>query len=142
MTLSKMFWGGALCLCFILCGLNMDAQSGPPQTPPIPGDAWSFYPLESPPWVDGFGATPRAFTNLNAVPSWDYDGTALSVDTNLPAFLEYNFYEDGFPALFFSSGTISAWLQMNSSSVYDGGTGPTNWAVLFSIGNWTSNAAQ
>ena len=42
----------------------------------------------------------------------------------------------------FSTGAISYWFQANWTSVTDGGTGPTNWAALFSVGNWTSNAAH
>ncbi len=117
------------------------AQSGPPELPPIPFNAWNFYPLENPPWADWFGDLPRASTNLTTAPSWDYDGTALSLDTNV-AFLQFDYFEGGEPVLYFDNGSLACWAQMNWTSVTDGGTGPSNWAVLISIGNWTSNAAQ
>ena len=117
-------------------------QSGPPPPPPFPGRALAFYPLETPPWADWFGLPARGFTNVNVAPSWDYDETALSVDTNLPAYVQEDVFLDGHTNMTFGTGSIFLWFQANWSSTTDGGTGPTNWAALFSVGNWTSNAAQ
>jgi hypothetical protein len=69
-------------------------------------------------------------------------GPSVSVDTNVTAFLNYDVYQDGYANMVFDSGSISLWCQANWTSTTDGGSGPTNWAVLFSVGNWTSNAAQ
>jgi hypothetical protein len=40
------------------------------------------------------------------------------------------------------AGTISFWFQPNFTSTIDLGDGPTNWACLLSIGQWTSNASS
>jgi len=68
---------------------------GQPMPPPIPYRALSFWPLEAPPWESFSGEPARAFTNLNVAPSWDYEGTALSVATNVPAFLQLDVFQDG-----------------------------------------------
>ena len=52
-------------------------------------DTLNFWLLEQPNWPDYYGDPARGFTNLNTVPSWDYTGTALSVDTNVPAYLKF-----------------------------------------------------
>jgi hypothetical protein len=116
-------------------------QGGPPPLPPFPVSALGFYPLEMPPWVDWFGEPASGFTNLNVAPSWDYAGTVLSVDTNVQAYLNYDVFQYGSTNIVFDNGSISLWFQPDWTSVADGGTGPTNWATLLSVGNWTSNAA-
>jgi hypothetical protein len=117
-------------------------QGGPPPLPPIPLQTLDFWPLEEPNWGDWFGDPARGFANLNAAPSWDYTGTALSVDTNVAAYLQQYVYQDGWTNIVFDSGSISLWFQPNWTSVTDGGTGLTNWGVVLSVGNWTSNAAE
>jgi hypothetical protein len=97
--------------------------------------------LEQPNWSDRCGNAPLGFTNLNTAPGWSHDGTALSVDTNCPAFLNLPVISDGEANTSLTSGTISFWFQPNYTSVPDGGDGPTNWASLLTIGQWTSNAA-
>jgi hypothetical protein len=98
-----------------------------------------FYPLESPPWADWYGDPAKGFANLNVAPSWDYEQTALSLDTNCGPYLQYYIYQDGFTNITFDAGSISLWFQANWTSLTDGGAGPTNWATLLSVGNWTSN---
>ena len=88
------------------------------------------------------GTRPCPSANLNTLSSWDYAGTALSIDTNVPAFLQEPVFSDGYYNIVFDVGSISCWFQANWTSVTDGGTGPTNWAALFSAGHWTSNAAD
>ncbi len=114
-------------------------QSGPPPLPPILLDDWI---LAQPDWLDIFRDAPPGFANLNTAPGWCHAGTALSVDTNCPAFLNLSVMDEGEPNISLDSGTISLWFQANWSSTTDGGNGPTNWATMFSVGNWTSNAAQ
>jgi outer membrane protein assembly factor BamB len=109
--------------------------------PPVPFNVLNFWPLEQPSWADEYGDLARGFTNLNVAASWDYDGTALSVDTNVEAYLNYDVFGDGYSNMTFAIGSVSLWFQPNWTSVADGGNGPTNWAALFSVGNWTSNAA-
>jgi outer membrane protein assembly factor BamB len=118
------------------------SQSGPPLPPPIPDGALSFWPLEELPWQNQRGQLARACTNLNMVSSWDYAGTVLSVGTNVPAWLQFDAFDNGRSNIVFDFGTISLWYQPNWTSTTDGGTGPTNWAVLLSVGDWTSDASQ
>lgn len=112
-----------------------------PPTPPVILDRWG---LAQPDWSDVFGEPAIAAEGLTTAPGWDTEtGTALSVDTNVPAFLNLgatNRYGD--PNLALDSGTIYFWFQPNFTSVPDGGNGPTNWACLWSAGQWTSNAAD
>jgi outer membrane protein assembly factor BamB len=120
------------------------AQSGPPPPPPsVWSDALNFWPLERPPWSSVFGDPARAFTNLATAPSWDYSGTALSIDTNVCAFLDLGVYESGWTNLIVgqTNGSLSFWYQANYTSVADGGTGPGDWAALLDIGAYTTNAS-
>ena len=57
------------------------------------------------------------------------------------AFLNLPVTDDGETNVSLTSGTISFWFQPNYTSVPDGGDGPTNWASLLTIGQWTSNAS-
>ncbi len=111
---------------------------GPPPLPPIQLNWWV---LAGPNWPDIFGDAPPGFTNLNTAPGWSPAGTALSVDTNCPAFLNLSVIDKGEPNISLTSGTIFFWFQPNYTSVPDGGDGPTHWASLLTIGQWTSNAA-
>jgi outer membrane protein assembly factor BamB len=128
--------------CFVWPGRSRRNRGRPP-VPPSPINALSAYPLDAPPWNDWYGEPARGFTNLNVVGNWDTtDGPSVSLDTNAPAFLNYDVYQDGYTNIVFDHGSFSIWCQANWTSTTDGGAGPTNWAVLFSVGNWTSNAAQ
>src|ERR1017187_2964529 len=72
---------------FPLFLLSSDAgfsQGGPPPLPASQLDEWI---LAQSNWPDIFGDAPLRFLNLNTAPGWSRAGTALSVDTNRPAFL-------------------------------------------------------
>jgi hypothetical protein len=118
------------------------SQSGPPLPPPVPDRALSFWVLEESPWENQRGQLARTCTNVNLVSSWDYAGTVLSVGTNVPAWLQLDAFDNGRSNIVFDFGTISLWYQPNWTSTTDGGIGPTNWATLLSVGNWTSDASQ
>jgi hypothetical protein len=75
-------------LWILFLGLRGFGQSGPPPLPPTPIAEWG---LAFTNWDTTRDFPPRAFANLNTMDSWEYE--ALSVDTNLPAFL--NFYSSG-----------------------------------------------
>jgi hypothetical protein len=99
--------------------------------------------LEQPDWLSTYGDTALGFTNLGTQPSWSDAGTALSVDTNGVAWLDLYVYEPyGWTNVVFDEGTLSFWYQANWTSVADGGTGPTNWASLLNIGQWSSSAEE
>lgn len=122
----------------LLFGMAGFSQPAPPALPPVQLDRWA---LAQPNWLDTYGGAPLGFANLNTAPGWSEAGTALSVDTNCPAFLDLNI--EGRldePSLFLDAGTISVWFQANWSSTTNGGDGPMNWASLLTIGQWTSNA--
>ncbi|MEJ0091349.1 MAG: LamG-like jellyroll fold domain-containing protein [Limisphaerales bacterium] len=111
-----------------------------------PGDYPSYYPLDSwsfddtNTWASDYGYPPVDFTNLNA--SLLGDGTTLGVDSTKPSWLHYNVYEtDGSTNLTVIEGTLTFWFAPNWSSVSEGGTGPGDWAELFSVGQWTTNAS-
>ncbi len=116
-------------------------QPGPPIPPPIPAAARSFWPLEVPPWNSYSRQLAMAFTNLNVSPSWDYDGTALSVFTNVPAFLQLNVFETNRTNITLDCGSLEIWCQSGWTSVADGGAGPESWATLWDIGSYTRNAS-
>ena len=113
-------------------------QPGPPPFPPIQLDRWI---LAQPNWSDIYGDAPLGYIDLNTAPGWSHEGTALSVDTNCPAFLNLPAIDDGEANINLPSGTIMFWFQPNYTSVPDGGNGPTNWASLLTIGQWTANAS-
>ena len=113
-------------------------QSGPPPFPPIQLDRWI---LAQPNWLDIFDDAPISAGGLNVAAGWSQEGTALSVDTNAPAFLNLPATDDDEANINLPSGTILFWFQPNYTSVLDGGDGPTNWASLLTVGQWTSNAS-
>lgn len=115
--------------------------------PPLPSDpdqlldTWSF--ANGPAWTDQHGRTPASFTNLISVPSWSFSGTALMIDTNAPAWLNYGVYDsDGNTNVTFDTGSLFFWYQPDFSSTLAGGGGPGEWANLIMIGNLTTNAAD
>lgn len=95
-----------------------------PLPPPEPVAAVNFWELESLPWADGFGNPAAASVNVTTVPSWDYAGTALSVDSVLPAYVQEPFFRGVHSNMDFLTGAFSVWLQPNWTSTTDGGTGP------------------
>jgi hypothetical protein len=125
---------------FALLPVPAFCQPGPPPLPPIQLNWWM---LDQPDWTDIYGDAALGFTNLNVAPGWDSDaGTALSIDTNDSAFLNLPVTSEDYANISLASGTISLWFQANWTSTTDGGNGPTNWATMLSVGDWTSNAAQ
>jgi hypothetical protein len=110
---------------------------GPTNTPL---DSWSFE--DSTGWTSDFGYAPVSFTNL----SWSYmgDGSSLVLDTNIPAWLQYNVFEsDGTTNLTVDSGTVTFWFGPNWSSADDtnGGFGPGEYGRLFEVGSYTSDSS-
>ena len=141
---NRFFRSAAILSVVFISSLGLvSGQSGPPPIPPVPENALTFYPLMYPPWVDCFDESARSWSNVTLVPSaWNFGGYCAGLDTNVPAYLQYDIYQDGGTNVVFDNGAISLWFQPNWTSVADGGAGPTNWAVLFSAGHWTSNASD
>jgi hypothetical protein len=106
-----------------------------------PLDSWSFYDDHTN-WTSDYGYSPVSFTNLNF--SNLGDGASLVVDTNIPAWLQYNVYEgDGTTNLTVDQGSVIFWFAPNWSSTNDagGGLGPQEYGRLFEVGGYTSDSS-
>lgn len=103
-----------------------------------PLNTWSFQ--DSTNWTSDKGYYPVSFTNLAT--SYLGDGYTLVVDTNVPAWLQYNVMEtNGATNLTVSTGSLTFWVAPATwSSASAGGTGPGAWAQLITVGQWASNA--
>src|SRR5271167_4654555 len=83
----------SLARAFFVTGFLLCAGSGLAQTPPTGGwptnrplASWSFFDNTN--WTGDQGQIPISFTNLNF--SWLGDGASLVLDTNQPAWLNFN----------------------------------------------------
>ena len=105
----------------------------------VPIQSWSFYDHTN--WTDNAGHPPVSFGNLNY--SFLGLGNSLVVDTNVPAWLQYNVREsNGTTNLTVNSGTVTFWFASSSwSSTNAGGIGPGQWSQLIDVGEWSTNAA-
>ena len=111
--------------------------SGPTYTPL---DSWSF--RDNTNWTSDHGYAPVSFTNLNF--SYLGDGQSLVVDTNVPAWLQYNVQEsDGTTNLTVDQGTVMFWFAPNWSSAGDtnGGFGPGEYGRLLEAGSYTDDSS-
>jgi len=103
-----------------------------------PLDSWSFYDHTN--WTSDNGYFPVSFTNLNSSDLGDFN--SLVVDTNIPAWLQYNVYEnDGTTNLTVDSGTVTFWFAPNWSGTNQGGGGLGEYGRLFEVGNYTSDSS-
>lgn len=102
----------------------------PPPNPNFLLDSWSFNDTS---WISDLGDSPLNFTNLNN--SSSFDGNALQVDTNIPAFLQYNIVDNAVTNLTFPKGTIEFWVLPDWNS----GTGPGDWGRLIDVGAYSTN---
>ena len=129
---------------FLLVLATLPVQAGGPggfNSAPTntPLDSWSFE--DSTYWTSDYGYAPVSFTNL-AFSSLG-NGASLVVDTNIPAWLNYNVYEsDGTTNLIVNYGTLTFWFAPGSwSSTNAGGTGPGEYGRLFEVGSYTTNSS-
>jgi hypothetical protein len=112
-------------------------NSGPTNTPL---DSWSFQ--DSTNWTSDLGYAPISFTNLNF--SNLGNGRSLVVDTNIPAWLQYNVYEaDGTTNLTVDVGSVTFWFGADWSSINDtnGGFGPQEYGRLLEVGGYTPDSS-
>ena len=115
----------------------LDPGSAPTNTPIA---SWSFYDNTN--WTSDQGFSPISSTNLEY--SYLGDFASLVVDTNVPAWLNYNIYEPGAGAtnlVLDAPGSITFWFAPDWSSTNAGGSGPGEWAQLMDVGEWTTNSS-
>ncbi len=118
-------------------GLPPGGKFGPTNTPL---DSWSFSDHTN--WTSDAGYAPVSFTNLNY--SHLGNGSSLVVDTNVPAWLQYNVWEsDGTTNLTVDNGTVMFWFAANWNSASDtnGGFGPGDYGRLLEVGNYTDDSS-
>jgi hypothetical protein len=130
---------------FFICALTSQAQLDPgggkywgPTNEPL--GSWSFDDQTN--WTDDVGHFPIGFTNLAA--SYLGNGRSLVVDSNAPAFLQYNVFEsDNTTNLTVSEGSITMWFapNWNSAGNTNGGTGPGEYGRLFEVGSYTDDSS-
>jgi hypothetical protein len=114
---------------------SIDPSSGPTNTPL---DSWSFN--DSTYWTSDNGYDPVSFTNLSISPIGNF--RSLVLDTNVPAWLQYNVFEsDGTTNLTVDNGTVMFWFAPNWSGTNQGGTGPGEYGRLFEVGSYTADSS-
>jgi hypothetical protein len=139
----------ALVVAGLLFGLSSACQAsldpgggfGGPTNEPL--NSWSFWSYrDNTNWNSDFGYAPVSFTNLNY--SYLGNGSSLVMDTNVPAWLQYNVFEaDGNTNLTLDSGSVTLWYAPNWSSVGDtnGGFGPGEYGRLLEVGSYTDDSS-
>jgi hypothetical protein len=128
-----LFLAGAACAQVLPPGFK-----GSPTNSPL--DSWSF--TDSTNWTSDLGYAPISFTNLNF--SHLDNGDSLVVDTNVPAWLQYNVYEsDGTTNLTVDVGSVTFWFAPAWSSINDtnGGFGPQEYGRLLEVGGYTPDSS-
>ncbi len=104
----------------------------------VPLDSWSFY--DSTNWTSDKGYAPVSFTNLSF--SYLGDGASLVVNSNAPAWLQYNVYEtNGKTNLTVDGGTVAFWFAPNWASTNQGGSGPGEWGRLIEVGGYSPDSS-
>ena len=127
---------------FFLCSVSASTQTlpgygdGGPTNAPL--DSWSF--RDSANWASDLGYAPVSFTNIAFTILGD--GASLVVDTNVPAWLQYNVHEnDGTTNLTVDFGSVTFWFAPDWASTNAGGTGPGEWGRLLEVGGYTPDSS-
>ncbi len=134
-----------LARALIVAGFLFGAGKGMAQFDPEGGptnivlQSWSFYDHIN--WDDDGGYAPVSFTNIVYSPLGDFE--SVVVDTNVPAWLQYNVWEsDGTTNLTVDSGTVTFWFAPGSwASTNAGGTGPGEYGRLLEAGSYTPDSS-
>jgi len=102
-------------------------------------DSWSFHDNTN--WTSDLGYNTVSFSNLAF--STLGDGASLVVDTNLPAWLQFNIVESSGATNFSPSfGSVVFWVAPNDwASASAGGNGLGGWGRLFEAGAYTTNSS-
>jgi len=138
--MKKMAWFIVRIILLALLGfapMVLHAQLTPPDWP-TNISSWGFDDTNT--WMSDLGYLPLSFTNISA--SGLGNGGSLLVDTNVPAWLQYNVFEkDGWTNLTVDQGAITLWFAPSSWASTNGGTGPGAWGRLIEVGEYTTNAS-
>jgi hypothetical protein len=142
--LNRVFARALVAAGFLFCAISGLAQLLPPGgkfgPTNTPLDSWSFNDHTN--WTSDLGYSPISFTNLNF--SNLGNGRSLVVDTNIPAWLQYNVYEaDGTTNLTVDVGSVTFWFGADWSSINDtnGGFGPQEYGRLLEVGGYTPDSS-
>ncbi|HEY3762348.1 MAG TPA: LamG-like jellyroll fold domain-containing protein [Verrucomicrobiae bacterium] len=136
----KLVWT-ILLFCFlarqIVCGQTLPGGGGDTNYNNAPLQTWSFAnPVN---WTNDAGYPPISFANLSH--SYLGNGQSMVLDTNVPAWLNYNVIEtNGTKNLTVNTGSIAFWFAPDWSSTNLGGFGPQEWGRLFEAGAYTTNS--
>ncbi len=105
---------------------------------PTPLDSWSFNDTTN--WTSDLGYAPASFTNITALQFGNV--TSLGLNTNIPAWLQYNVAEnDGTTNLTVDQGSVAFWFAPAWAGTNEGGSGPGQWGRLIEVGAYTSDAS-
>jgi hypothetical protein len=135
---SASFWlVGFLSLSLFLAqATRLFAQAPPGPSLPTPLASWSFQDTNY--WTSDQGYAPVSFTNITS--SDLGDGSSLVVETNVPAWLNYNIYEptNGATNLTVATGSVTFWFGPGWDTTNGG---PGDWAQLIDVGEWTLDSS-
>jgi len=126
----------------LLCASRALAQpipvGGESYSPPTPLDSWSFNDTTN--WTSDNGYKPLSFTNITT--ALFGNDSSLILNTNLPAWLQYNVIEDdGTTNLTVDVGSVAFWFAPAWAGTNNGGTGPGQWGRLIEVGGYTADAS-
>ncbi len=137
----------AIARAILIAGFSFGAISGLAQMPPpddggptnVPLASWSFQDPTN--WTSDQGWSPISFTNIAR--SYLGNGYSLVVDTNEPAWLQYNVYEPTNAAtnLTVDTGSVTFWFAPDWASTNAGGMGPGERGSLFEVGGFTPDSS-
>ena len=131
---------------FALALFLTGSSHGLAQSPPPSGrgtnytllNSWSFNDTNG--WTSDVGTSPVSFTNVSGMPFGD--GTALTVNSTNPAWVQYRLVETNDATnLTLAAGSICLWFAPGWSSADQGGTGPRVWGRLLEVGSYTSDGS-
>jgi hypothetical protein len=123
---------------FLLCAFNTLAQTLPTYNSGGPTnvylESWSF--MDTTNWTDDDGYPPISFTNLDHSSLGDFHSAVI--DTNVPAWLQYNILYSDWTNLTVDAGSLTFWFAPGSWSSPNG-TG--EYARLFEVGSYTPDSS-
>jgi hypothetical protein len=122
----------------LLCAFNTLAQTLPTYNSGGPTnvylESWSF--MDTTNWTDDDGYPPISFTNLAHSSLGDFHSAVI--DTNVPAWLQYNILYSNWTNLTVDAGSLTFWFAPGS---WSSPTGTGEYARLFEVGGYTPDSS-